>query len=47
MMAADNMARLFREANPGIDSAHSEVHGTNGVDLKPAPSQIVLESRPF
>ncbi len=47
MMAADNMAHLFRDTNPGIDSAHNGAQGANGVALKPAPSQTVLESRPF
>jgi hypothetical protein len=47
MMAADNMAHLFRDTNPGIDSAHNGAQGANGVALKPAPSQTVLESRLF
>ena len=44
---ADHMAHLFRDTNPGIDSAHKGVQGANGVALKPAPSQKVLKSRPF
>jgi hypothetical protein len=47
MMAADHMAHLFRDTNPGIDSARNGVQGPSGVALKPAPSQTVLESRPF
>jgi hypothetical protein len=47
MVAADNMAHLLRDTNPGIDSAHNGVQGANGAVLKPAPSQTVLESRPF